>query len=150
MKMPSPAPAAARDTERWEAIRERVHPRCVVCSPANPLGLGQAFALQSDGSVESTFAGGEVWESYPGLLHGGVTAALLDGAMTNCLFAHGVEAVTAELRVRYRHPVAACGEMTTRASLVESHGRLHLLRAELRQAGQVKATALGKFLEPHE
>jgi acyl-coenzyme A thioesterase PaaI-like protein len=114
------------------------------------MGLGQDFELQPDGSVESTFARGEMFEGYPGLLHGGVTAALLDGAMTNCLFAHGVRALTAELTVRYRAPIAVRGKITTRACLVESHGRLHLLRAELRQDGQVKATALGKFLENHE
>jgi len=114
------------------------------------MGLDQEFALQPDGSVEGTFAGSEVFEGYAGLLHGGVAAALLDGAMTNCLFAHGVEAFTVELRVRYHHPVTACGKMTTRASLEESHERLHLLRAELRQDGRVKATAHGKFLEHPE
>jgi acyl-coenzyme A thioesterase PaaI-like protein len=114
------------------------------------MGLGQEFALQPDGSVESTFAGSEVFEGYAGRLHGGVTAALLDGAMTNCLFARGVEALTAELTVRYREPVAVRGKMTTRAWLTESHGQLHLLRAELRQDGRVKATALGKFIENHE
>jgi acyl-coenzyme A thioesterase PaaI-like protein len=114
------------------------------------MGLAQEFTLHLDGSVEGTFAGREGFEGYAGLLHGGVAAALLDGAMTNCLFAHGVEALTAELTVRYRDQVAACGKMITRASLVKSHGRLHLLCAELRQDGQVKATALGKFLEHHD
>ncbi len=150
MKKPSAALPPVRHAEQVKAIRVRAHPRCVVCSPAHPTGLGQTYALQPDGSVESTFAGSEVFEGYSGLLHGGVTAALLDGAMTNCLFAHGVEALTAELTVRYRDSVAAGVPMTTRACLVESHGRLHLLRAELRQEGRVKATARGKFLEPHE
>jgi acyl-coenzyme A thioesterase PaaI-like protein len=114
------------------------------------MGLRQEFTLQPDGSVEGAFDDGEAFEGYPGLLHGGVTAALLDGAMTNCLFAHGVEALTAELTVRYREPVAIGGRITTRACLTDSHGRLHLLRADLKQEGRVKATALGKFVEHHE
>jgi acyl-coenzyme A thioesterase PaaI-like protein len=36
------------------------------------------------------------------MLHGGVISSILDGTMTNCLFAHGTVAVTAELRVRFR------------------------------------------------
>jgi len=142
-------PSTATDSESLKATRVRVHPRCVVCSPANPMGLGQEFVLQPDGTVESTFVGSEIFEGYSGLMHGGVTAALLDGAMTNCLFAQGVQAVTAELTVRYREPVAVPGKITTRACLTESHDRLYLLRAELRQDGRVKATARGKFIGNH-
>lgn len=138
------------DSDRLRAIRTRAHPDCFVCSPTHPTGLRQEFALQPDGSVQSTFAGGALFEGYAGLIHGGVTAALLDGAMTHCLFAHGVEAFTAELRVRYRDPVHSQGVITTSARLTESYGRLHLLRAELRQARQVKAIAFGKFMAIHE
>jgi acyl-coenzyme A thioesterase PaaI-like protein len=104
--------------------------------------------LQPDGSVQGVFAARAPFEGYSGLLHGGIAAAFLDGAMTNCLFAHGIEALTAELAVRYREPVAVPGEIVTHATLTESHGRLHLLRAELRQEGRVKATAVGKFVRP--
>jgi acyl-coenzyme A thioesterase PaaI-like protein len=137
------------DPGNLRRARARSHPHCVVCNPANPAGLGTEFTLQPDNSVTGEFRGGAVFEGYPGLLHGGVAAALLDGAMTNCLFAHGIVALTAELTVRYREPVDIRGKMTVRASLVESHGRLHLLRAELRQEGRVKATARGKFIEKH-
>jgi acyl-coenzyme A thioesterase PaaI-like protein len=130
--------------------RDRVHPHCVVCNPANSSGLRTEFTVQEDNSVVGEFPGSTVFEGYPGLLHGGVTAALLDGAMTNCLFARGIEAFTAELTVRYREPVDARNKIAVRASLTESHGRLHLLRAELRQAGRIKATARGKFIEQHE
>ena len=150
MKGHPSTPPPVTDANRLKATRVRVHPRCVVCRSTNPMGLGQEFALQPDGSGESTFAGSEMFEGYSGRLHGGVAAALLDGAMTNCLFAHGVQALTAELTVRYREPVAVRGKITTSARLAESHGRLHLLRAELRQDGRVKATALGKFVENHE
>ena len=117
MKHPRSLPSAPN---RLPSTRARFHPRCVVCSPEHPLGLAQEYILQPDGSVEATFVGSERFEGYSGLLHGGMTAALLDGAMTNRLFARGVQALTAELTVRYRHPVAVCSEMTTRACLAES------------------------------
>ncbi|MCC6354411.1 MAG: PaaI family thioesterase [Verrucomicrobiae bacterium] len=146
---PLPEDGGVPATARLKAIRRRAHPRCVVCSPANPMGLGQEFSLRADGGVEGTFAARDVFEGYSGLLHGGVTAALLDGAMTNCLFARGVEALTAELTVRYRGPIALLGEIAVRAWLTASRGRLRLLRAELRQGDRLKATAVGKFVESH-
>jgi len=135
------------DADRFQSTRARAHPHCVVCSPVNPLGLGQEFVLQSDWSVEGNFSANKSFEGYPGLLHGGVTAALLDGAMTNCLFARGIHAVTAELKVRYRGRVTVGDAIVVRASLQETHGRLLLLRAELRQGNTMKAVAFGKFVE---
>jgi acyl-coenzyme A thioesterase PaaI-like protein len=143
----SPATAPAIDAEPPSFNRIHAHPHCVVCSPDNPRGLHQEFTLQPDGSVAGTFYDGEMLEGYPGLLHGGIVAALLDGAMTNCLFAHNIEALTAELTIRYHAPVSACGATFVRAFLTRSRGRLHLLHAELRQEGHLKATALAKFLE---
>jgi acyl-coenzyme A thioesterase PaaI-like protein len=122
----------------------------VVCNPANALGLRIEFILQPDNSVTGEFVASAVYEGYPGLVHGGVTAALLDGAMTNCLFAHGIEALTAELTVRYREPVEVHDPIALRAHQVHSHGQFHLLRAELRQSGRLKATACGKFMQKHQ
>ena len=52
-------------------------------------------------------------------------AALLDSAMTQCLFAQGCQAFTAELTVRYRQPVAAADRLIIRAWLVDSRRPLH-------------------------
>ena len=130
-----------------ERLRQQTHPLCVVCSPANPLGLKVEYTLNPDGSVEGSFTGGPAFQGYDGMLHGGVIAALLDGAMTNCIFAHGCVAVTAELKVRYRKAVAAGEKVTIRAWVVQSSARLHQLRAELMQTNSVKAAATAKFME---
>ncbi len=74
-------------------------------------------------------------------------ATLLDSAMANCLFAHKRPAVTAELSVRYRHPVATTTEIIVRAWIIKSHRPLHLLKAELKQNGEIKATATAKFYD---
>lgn len=134
---------------RLNALRAEAHPFCLVCSQSNPLGLGLKFTLDDDGSVTACFLGHPALEGFPGLLHGGVIASLLDGAMTNCLFARGLVAVTAELKVRYRHPVVIGEEITVRAWIQKSLSRLHRLQAELRQEGCVKATASAKFMPRH-
>jgi len=126
------------------------HPFCFVCSGSNPMGLALRYAPQPDGSVSAKFLGHSALEGYSGLLHGGVIAAMLDGAMTNCLFAHGIRGLTAELKVRYHESVAASEEVFLQAWLEDDAHELFQLRAKLKQRGAVKASATGKFLKQHE
>ncbi len=125
----------------------REHPYCVVCSSGNLLGLQLQPRLCDDGSVEAAFPCPPSFQGYTGILHGGVTAALLDGIMTHCLFAHDVSAVTAQLTIRYRHPIRISMTVIARAWQTRSHPPLHIVAAELSQAGQIMATATAKFLE---
>ena len=145
----STAPAKEPDTfsaTNLKTIRDRTHSRCVVCASGNPMGLNLEFTLTQDGAVEGSFAASSVLQGYDGLVHGGVIASMLDGAMTNCLFAHGKEALTAELVVRYRKPVVVGERLTLRAWIEKSSSILFCMRAELSQNGCIKAVASAKFL----
>jgi len=128
-------------------ISSRVHPNCIVCSPANTKGLKLRFASGSDGSTTATFACHEALEGYLGVMHGGVISSILDGAMTHCMFARGKTAVTAEMSTRFRHPILVRQSATVSARIKRSSHPLYLLEAKIVQAGQVKATAIGKFLD---
>jgi len=128
-------------------IRSQAHSNCVICSPLNSRGLSLKFATSEDGSVEACFDCNAGFEGYAGWVHGGIIASLMDGAMTNCMFAQGVPVVTAELNVRFRHPVAIDKVATVRAWVDQSSPPLYLLKAEVAQAEQIKATACGKFIE---
>jgi acyl-coenzyme A thioesterase PaaI-like protein len=86
-------------------------------------------------------------EGYVDVLHGGVICCLLDGAMTNCLFAMGRTCVTAKLNVRFRHPVRVCRPATVRARLERGNRPLYAMRACVMQDGQVMAEGTGKFME---
>ncbi len=132
---------------RFKSIRAEAHPFCLVCGQSNPFGLGLKFTCGEDGSVNATFLGHPALEGFQGLLHGGMIASLLDGAMTNCLFAHGCVAMTGELIVRYREPVVIGEEMSIRAWIKRSLPPLHLMAAALKQGDCVKATATAKFME---
>jgi acyl-coenzyme A thioesterase PaaI-like protein len=128
----------------------RLHPHCIVCGAANPRGLRLSFGTSRDARrIEATFDCSEIFEGYVGLVHGGIVSAVLDGAMANCLFRLGRVAHTGSLSVRFRQPVLVGKRATVRAWLARSHGRLHVLGAELEQDGQVKAVASAKFLEQH-
>ena len=77
----------------------------MLCGDHNPLSLRLDFRPDAEGGVRADLQGGARLQGYDGILHGGVVAALLDAAMTHCLFHHGVVGLTAELRVRYLKPV---------------------------------------------
>jgi acyl-coenzyme A thioesterase PaaI-like protein len=131
----------------FQTLRQRNHPHCVVCGQQNESGLRLDFRLLRSGVVEAVFSCRQVFEGYPNMLHGGVICALLDGAMANCLFAHGMPAVTADLNVRFRDPVASEGSAVVRAWLESCVRPLHKARAELVQNGKSRVTARGKFIE---
>ena len=141
-------------TEPTQEILERtkhlVHPFCVVCSRAGNCWFGLSFNLLDDGGVESTFECSGDFQGYEGLLHGGVISSLLDGAMTNCLFAHGLAAVTAEMTVRFRHPVRLETPLLVRAHVVRFQPPLFVVEAQLLQEDQVRVTGTGKFMEQPE
>ena len=86
-------------------------------------------------------------QSYPGELHGGIVSLLLDGIMTNCLFAEGIKAVTARLEVRYLHPVDATKEVELNARLTKSKADVHYLEASLMQDSDVKVKGWGTFVK---
>lgn len=127
--------------------RRLAHPNCFVCgASANLKGLGLEFVASEGGGVQATFDCRAQFEGYAGKLHGGIISALLDGAMTNCVFALGETALTAELVVRYKHPVLI-GETATIRGWIESRSRrLCLTKASLVQGGQLKVSATAKFI----
>lgn len=142
---------ASRPVAVTNASPQRAHPFCFVCSPSNPLGLGLRLEPQEDGSVCAAFVGHPVHEGHCGLVHAGIVAALLDGAMIHCLLARGWQVRTVELRVRYHLPIALGQELRIQAWHESSsrHG-LHRARGEVRGGGQIMARAQGKFLQVRE
>lgn len=131
------------------AVRQRSHPECFVCGAANGHGLGLEFEMAPGGAVEACFSCLPIFSGYPGMLHGGIICSLLDGAMTNCLFARGLEAVTVDMNVRFRHPVTVSFPAVVRAWFETEGSPVHRMAAELLQGGQVVATATARFVEKH-
>jgi len=109
-------------------LSAQLHPNCIVCSPTNPRGLGQVFALRSDDSITADFELDETCEGY----------------------IHGLAGVTAELNVRFRHPIRLGEPATAIAQLKRASHPLYVLEARVVQDGQVKAQATGKFLHKPE
>jgi len=140
-------PANTEVLDNYAATRARRHPDCWVCAPLHDHGLAVQFETGAEGVVTGVFPCQEEFPGYPGFLHGGVTSALLDGAMTNCLMARGTPGLTARLEVRFLKPVLIGRPVTVRGWWQKTHGSLHMLAADLSQDGKVLVTAAGRFME---
>ncbi|MDD3178816.1 MAG: PaaI family thioesterase [Opitutaceae bacterium] len=138
--------AIAPTEERRQSTHQRTHSHCFACGEEAGSGLGLLFRVGFDGGVTADWSCPETYRSYEGILHGGLIATLLDSAMVHALFARGIVAMTAELRVRYRHPVRLGEPVTVAARLREHYGPLYCLEAAVRQQDAICATARAKFM----
>ena len=123
------------------------HAYCLVCGDRNPWSLKLCFNSGEDDIAWARFRVGTRLQGYDGILHGGMVAALLDAAMTHCLFHHGVQAVTADLQVRFLKPISCDASVDIRAWVLSTTRSLHRLRAELVHEDCLMAWAEAKFLE---
>jgi acyl-coenzyme A thioesterase PaaI-like protein len=80
---------------------------CFGCGVSNPLGLNMRFYMTNPGEITSEYTVPYDYEGYPGVVHGGIVAAMLDEV---CSRAHMTGdpprfMYTARLEVRYRKTV---------------------------------------------
>ncbi len=127
-------------------LRDLHHPRCFVGRNEESFGLGVRFSVHSDSAVLATVSCPTSWEGYPGMVHGGIIASLLDAAMTNALFARGTVAVTAEVNIRYRQPLPLGRTVTVEGRVTRCEPPLYLVEARVTSDDVVHATCAGKFM----
>ena len=124
---------------------EKDHEWCLLCGSRNPRSLKLKFEPGEEG-VRAVFTPGPDLQGYSGILHGGIVSALLDSAMTHCLFNSGIKAVTGDLHVRFLHSVPCSQPLEIRASIISSRPPLYRLKSELLQDKKIMARAEAKFM----
>jgi acyl-coenzyme A thioesterase PaaI-like protein len=144
----APLTAAPPGTAVPQRAGQRSHAHCLLCGSDNPLSLKLDFTPVGADGVRGTVVCRDVLQGYEGMVHGGVIAAFLDSAMTHCLFHRGIEAVTADLSIRYRRPLPCRARATISARIVQFTPPLYRLTAELTVGEQLIARATGAFLDP--
>jgi len=126
------------------------HANCVVCSDGhqNPHSLQLKFKNVAESEVAADYRVDKKHQGYTNLLHGGIASTLLDAAMTHCLLSEGIEALTAELNVRFHTPVLVGDSVQVVGRLISQRRGIYLLEATLSVAKQVCVKATGKFIQP--
>lgn len=92
-------------------VRKIVNPfdnklnKCFGCGPENPAGLKLQFT-ECNGELQASWQPSEYYQGYPGILHGGITATLLDETAAWFVYSViGTAGVTYAMNIRYLHPV---------------------------------------------
>lgn len=82
---------------------------CFICGLENPVGLHLHIYETSPGVVETTYTAPDHFQGYPGVLHGGIVAAILDEISSRAHIGSDAEnprfMFTAKLEVKYRRNV---------------------------------------------
>jgi acyl-coenzyme A thioesterase PaaI-like protein len=80
---------------------------CFACGLSNKIGLKIRFYNIRPGEVEASYTVDEVYQGYPGIVHGGIVAAMLDEISYRSLIVDDPQRLmfTARLNIRYRENV---------------------------------------------
>jgi len=124
---------------------------CMVCGLKNPFGLKSAFYELENNELLAVFKPMEEHQSYPNLLHGGVSSAMLDETIGRAIMGTSSEmiwGVTTELGVKFRKPVPLDQELRIRARITRNTSRLFEGSGELLlEDGTVAVEAYGKYMK---
>ncbi|MCL4852399.1 MAG: PaaI family thioesterase [Bryobacteraceae bacterium] len=133
--------------ETESRLHARPHSGCFVCGQENPRGLRIHFERQDGGEMSAHWRPGPEWEGFAGIVHGGVVSTVLDEAMSKAVADTGAEALTAELRVRFRRHVTSTEIFLLRGWIVKRNRRLIETEASLTAPdGTECAHAWARFL----
>jgi uncharacterized protein (TIGR00369 family) len=119
---------------------------CFVCGLENPQGLRLEFHETGPGEVRAQYVVPEVYQGYPGVVHGGIVAAMLDEMCGRAHMSGPAESsrfmYTARLEIRYRGTVPLGQPLHLMGRALKSKARTATSLGEIRDAsGQLLAEA---------
>lgn len=123
---------------------------CFVCGLDNDKGIRAFFYETDTKEVVAVFTPHKLHQSYPGRLHGGIAACMLDETMGRAIQIGQPEVwgVTAELTLAYKKPLPyetelkCIGRITRETRLLfEAEGEI------LTPEGEIAVTAKGKYVK---
>ena len=123
---------------------------CMVCGTENRAGLKAHFWELDSGELLGTFQPLPEHQGYPGRLHGGIAATLLDETMGRAVTMRDPNAwgVTIELTVKYRKPVPLDRPIRALGRITKNGGRVFEGSGEIiLDDGTVAVEARGRYLK---
>jgi acyl-coenzyme A thioesterase PaaI-like protein len=101
---------------------------CFGCGQNNPIGLKLNFTKDGD-ICRAEFTPSSSHQGWPGIVHGGILASLLDEAMSYAAYFEGFTCLTASMQVRLRQPVKITEPLVITASVTANRKKLLETRA---------------------
>lgn len=124
--------------------------KCLVCGLDNNLGLKASFYNLENGEIVAMFSPIEEHQSYPGRVHGGVAAAILDETIGRAIMVKedNIWGVTVELNLKYKKPIPLYEELKVVGRITKDSSRLFEGTGEIiLKSGEVAVTAYGKYMK---
>lgn len=136
---------------RYKVMKKQNNSKmCFVCGLDNDYSLKASFFELNNDEVIATFKPLEGHQSYPGRLHGGVAASILDETIGRAMNIKNKDiwGVTVELNVQYKKPVPLDQELKVVGRITRDTSRLFEGTGELILSnGEVAVTASGKYMK---
>ena len=106
---------------------------CFVCGVENQFGLHLNFYEMEPGFVKAEIIVPEQFQGYPGVVHGGIVAAMLDEVSGRSMIRGEPPRfmVTAKLNVRYRKPVPVGKKLLLEGRAKEDSGRIAVVSGSI-------------------
>lgn len=123
---------------------------CLVCGLENELGLKASFYELDNDELVAIFKPLQEHQSYPGRLHGGIAAAILDETIGRVIMIEDEKmfGVTVDLNLKYRKPVPLDQELRVVARLTRNSSRIFEGTGEILLAdGEAAVTGWGKYMK---
>jgi len=122
--------------------------RCFGCGPANSNGLHLEFRPAEDKTAVCLVTIPESFESFPGFLHGGIIATLLDEAMSKAILTLDIRSLTVQMEIDYLRPVPSGKPLRLEGRVLRSEGRKHWAEAIITSGkGSTLAKSKGLFVQ---
>lgn len=127
-------PVSQSDHSHDERTRQPNSRYCFVCGLESPVGLKVCFEDNGRDEVRAQYTVHESYQGYPGVVHGGVLAALLDETAGRAAMISDPNRFmfTGKLNIRYRQPVPVETELTLVGRLLKDRRRVAVAHSELR------------------
>jgi len=137
--------------DRWGMSRHAVGARHAAFDSHPFTGRSHAFAPpmvleEHDGMIVGEVTFTTNYEGYPGVVHGGLVAAVFDTIVARAATLSGKRFMTGTLSVRYRRPTPVGVRLAVEAHLGEHHGRRVMASGRLLADGHVTAEAEALFI----
>jgi uncharacterized protein (TIGR00369 family) len=155
--MPAGDEKSANEAEEKPSVEQPLDPRlndlspyqgCFACGLRNEQGLQLTFRAEGD-EIVAEFMPDAHYQGFPGVLHGGILATLLDETLSRTASIAGRWMMTGRLEVRYRRPAPLGPRLRVTARAVSSRSRMVHAEGEVRLADDpsvILADARGVFL----
>lgn len=124
---------------------------CFVCGLENAFGLKSRFFNLENGEIMAVFSPSNEHQGYPGRLHGGIAAAILDETIGRAVIAHNVGnlwGVTLNFSMTLRKPVSLDQDVRVVGRVISENKRTFEGTGEiLLDDGSVAIEASGRYLK---